>query len=106
MMKYLNLEVKVVTPFTFTNYEHNVTDEDFVFCISQSGCSTNTIKALRKCRELGIPAIGLTGNVNSDFKTEADLVVDYGVGNLFSLSSSLKFKISPCILYINFFIKN
>ena len=80
MMKYLNLEVKVVTPFTFTNYEHNVSDEEFVFCISQSGCSTNTIKALRKCRELGIPAIGLTGNVNSDFKTEADLVVDYGVG--------------------------
>ena len=80
MMKYLDMEVKVVTPFTFTNYEYNVTDEDFVFCISQSGCSTNTIKALRKCKELGIQAIGLTGNVESDFKTEADLVVDYGVG--------------------------
>lgn len=81
MMKQLNMEVKVVTPFTFTNYEHNINkDDDFVMCISQSGCSTNTIKALRKCKELGIPAIGLTGNVNSDFKTEADLVVDYGVG--------------------------
>lgn len=80
MMKYLNMEVKVITPFTFTNYENNISEEDFVFCISQSGCSTNTIKALRKCRELGIQAIGLTGNVESDFKKEADLVVDYGVG--------------------------
>lgn len=80
MMNQLNMEVKVVTPFTFTNYEHNVTEDDFVICVSQSGCSTNTIKALRKCKELGIKAIGLTGNVNSDFKTEADLVVDYGVG--------------------------
>ena len=80
MMKQLNMEVKIVTPFTFTNYEHNVKEDDFVICVSQSGCSTNTIKALRKCRELGIPAIGLTGNVNSDFKTEADLVIDYCVG--------------------------
>jgi len=80
MMKYLNIEVKVLTPFTFTNYEHNVNEDDFVICISQSGCSTNTISALRKCKELGILAIGLTGNVESDFKTEADVVIDYGVG--------------------------
>lgn len=80
MMKELNIEVKIIPPFTFTHYEHNVKEDDFVICISQSGCSTNTIHALRKCRELGILAIGLTGNVNSDFKTEADLVVDYGVG--------------------------
>ena len=80
MMKYLKVEVKVLTPFTFTNYEHDVNEDDFVVCISQSGCSTNTISALRKCKEMGVTAIGLTGNIESDFKTEADVVIDYGVG--------------------------
>jgi len=80
MMHYLDVEVKIVTPFTFTNYEFNVKEDDFVICVSQSGCSTNTIDALRKCKEMNIPTIGLTGNPNSDFKTEADVVIDYGVG--------------------------
>lgn len=80
VMEYLKMEVKVVTPFTFTHYEHRLSEDDFVFCVSQSGCSTNTIDALRKCRKLNIPAIGLTGNVESDFKKEADLVIDFGVG--------------------------
>lgn len=80
MMEHLNIDVKIITPFTFTHYEHIVSPDDFVVCVSQSGCSTNTIDALRMCRQLQIPAIGITGNPESDFKTEADLVVNYGVG--------------------------
>lgn len=76
----LGVEVKVITPFTFNHYEHDMTQDDFVVCISQSGCSTNTIESLRLCRELGVPAIGLTGNRNSDFKNEADEVIDFGLG--------------------------
>ena len=80
MMKYLKREVKIVPSATFIFGEHDLHEDDFVFVISQSGCSTNSIQALDLLRELGITAIGLTGNVESDFKDHADLVVDYGVG--------------------------
>lgn len=80
MMKYLQCEVKIVTPATFIYGEHNVRADDFVFVVSQSGCSTNSIEALDELKKLGITAIGLTGNPDSDFKDHADLVVDYGVG--------------------------
>ena len=76
MKQYLGTEVKIVTPFTFNHYEHDMTPDDFVVCISQSGCSTNTIESLQLCRRLGIRAIGLTGNVHSDFEREADEVID------------------------------
>ena len=39
MKQYLGVEVKIVTPFTFNHYEHDMTPDDFVVCISQSGCS-------------------------------------------------------------------
>lgn len=80
MREHLGVEIKVITPFTFNYYEHNMREDDFVVCISQSGCSTNTIESLRLCKKLGIPAIGLTGNAHSDFEREADYVVDYGLG--------------------------
>lgn len=80
MKRFLGVEVKVLPPFTFNHYEHDVTSEDFVVCVSQSGYSTNAIESLRLCRSLGIPAIGLTGNVESDFKDEADEVIDLGLG--------------------------
>ena len=47
MKQYLGVEVKIVTPFTFNHYEHDMTPDDFVVCISQSGCSTNTIESLQ-----------------------------------------------------------
>lgn len=80
MKHFLGVEVKVIPPFTFNHYEHDVTEEDFVICVSQSGYSTNAIESLRLCRSLGIPAIGLTGNTDSDFKKEADEVIDLGLG--------------------------
>lgn len=80
MMKYLNCDVKIVPPSTFIYSENKLKENDLAFVISQSGCSTNSIDALKKLKELGVTAIGLTGNVNSDFKDHADLVIDYGVG--------------------------
>lgn len=77
---YLDVEVKIVTPFTFTNYENNLTENDFAFVISQSGYSTNSIEALEKLKAMGKEAIGLTGNLDSDFKDHADTLVEYGVG--------------------------
>lgn len=78
--KYLQTEVKVVTPFTFIHVEHNFTDDDFIFVVSQSGYSTNSIDALKLIREQGRKAIGVTMDVNSDFKDYCDLLVDYHIG--------------------------
>lgn len=81
MMKYLDVDVQIVPPASFLLYKNLLRDDDFVFAISQSGCSTNSIKALDKIRELGHTSIGLTGNLQSDFKDHADILVDYGVGS-------------------------
>ena len=80
MMKYLNADVQVVPPNTFIAYKDRLADDDFVFVVSQSGCSTNSIEALDKLHAMGRTAIGLTGNLESDFKDHADVLVDYGVG--------------------------
>lgn len=80
MRKCLNCEIKIVTPFTFTYYEHDIKEQDLVLVISQSGLSTNAIEALKKLKSMNHETIALTGNPNSDIKAYADLVLDYGVG--------------------------
>lgn len=80
MMKYLDCNVEIVPPNTFLYSDLTYTDDDFIFVISQSGCSTNSIDALKKLKSINKTAIGITGNVNSDFKDYADVVIDYGVG--------------------------
>lgn len=80
LLNILNVDVRVLTPHHFCHYEHSLTDLDFAFVISQSGCSTNSIEALRFLRSKNRFAIGVTGCPESDFKAEADLLVDYGLG--------------------------
>lgn len=78
--KRLKVDVKVVTPFTFEHYEHNLTEDTFVFGITQSGRSTNTISALEKVRGLGRQVIVLTGFPESEVKNHCDVVIDFKVG--------------------------
>lgn len=80
IMKYLNCDVKIVPPNSFVYHDHHLNENDLAFVVSQSGCSTNSIEALKKLKELGHLAIGLTGNINSDFKDWSDLLIDYSVG--------------------------
>ncbi|NBK97565.1 MAG: SIS domain-containing protein [Erysipelotrichia bacterium] len=80
MRKCLSCEIKIVTPFTFTYYENDIQEKDVVFVISQSGLSTNAIEAIKKLKSMQVKAIALTGNVHSDIKEYADVVIDYGVG--------------------------
>ena len=80
MRKVLKKEVKIITPYTFTYYEHDVKDEDLVLVVTQSGLSTNAIEAIQTLNNMGHISICLTGNVESDVKNYATLVLDYGVG--------------------------
>lgn len=80
MEKMLGMDVKIVTPFTFENFEGELSDDEFVFVISQSGCSTNSISALKYIKKQGRTAIGITSNPESDFKDYSDVMVDYGIG--------------------------
>lgn len=80
MMKYLDCNVEIVPPNTFLYSDLTYTDDDFIVVISQSGCSTNSIDALKKLKSINKKVIGITGNINSDFKDYADVVIDYGVG--------------------------
>lgn len=76
----LQCDVRIVTPLTFISCDHDLLETDFVFVVSQSGYSTNSIDALKVIRSMGRTSIGLTGDVNSDFKEYADMLIDYGVG--------------------------
>ena len=73
-------EVQVIPPFTFVHFFDNVDENDFVVVVSQSGRSTNAIEALELLKEKGLRTIGITSDVNSDFKDICDLTIDWGVG--------------------------
>lgn len=72
--------LRLVTPFALTYYEHDLTPDDLVLVVTQSGLSTNAIEALDALRVRGLRAACLTGNVESDVRDHADTVIDYGVG--------------------------
>ena len=76
----LGLDVKVIPPATFLYFENDIHDDDFVFVVSQTGYSTNALAALEYIKAKGFRAIGVTGNVESDFKGVCDVVMDYGLG--------------------------
>lgn len=80
MEKHLDFNIKIITPYTFVWYEHKMKKNDIVIVVTQSGMSTNAIEAIEKLKKLGKKTICLTGNINSDVKKYADIVLDYGVG--------------------------
>lgn len=80
MRKCLGHDVEVVNPASFLYSDFLPSDDTLCFVVSQSGCSTNSLEALDKLRDLGRPAIGITGNLEGDFRDHADLLVDWGPG--------------------------
>lgn len=80
LRRALGREVLVTEPYTFCTYEHELPSDEFCFVISQSGFSTNALAALATIRTAGRVAIGVTGDLESDFREAADILVDYGVG--------------------------
>lgn len=80
MQRKLGEVVHVITPDAYVNFDDLPLENMFEIVISQSGCSTNCIEALKHMGRQGKNRIVLTGNRESDIKNHGDLVIDYGVG--------------------------
>ena len=76
----LQMQVSVVTPEAFVDFEHTYPQHVLNIAVSQSGYSTNTIAALDYMRAHDMAAVALTANVEAPIKEHADIVLDYGVG--------------------------
>ena len=84
--KVSGLEVRIITPYTFTYYENDIKETDLVLVVTQSGLSTNAIEALKIIKKKQCRAICLTGNKNSDVKDVADVVIEYVTKGVSSLA--------------------
>lgn len=80
MQDALGVQVAVVTPEAFVDFEYAQPAGAFNIAISQSGYSTNTLAALDFMRERAMTCVALTANVEAPIKEHVDTVVDYGVG--------------------------
>lgn len=79
--KTLNLEVKVINPYSFSEYDYQyVKDDHFIIITTQSGASTNCINALKRLKSIHHDCYVLTGNINSDCQQYADTIIDWGCG--------------------------
>ena len=61
MEEILHTKIALTTPFTFVHYEAKTVTEEMAIAVSQSGCSTNTLDALKKLKEDGHKCVCLTG---------------------------------------------
>ena len=74
------MQVSVVTPEAFVDFEHTYPQHALNIAVSQSGYSTNTIAALDYMRAHDMAAVALTANVEAPIKEHTDIVLDCGVG--------------------------
>ena len=79
LRRYLGCEVKVVAPFTFVQQENDLSDDDMVIIVSQSGYSLNALEAADTVKAKGRRCIALTGDLESDLVKKCDVAANYGV---------------------------
>ena len=80
MRYFLDFEIDLYAPFTFVHHELKHLHNKMCIAVSQSGCSTNTLDALRALKEKGHKAYCLVGRDDCDAKEIADLTVNWHVG--------------------------
>lgn len=80
MQHVLNMQVKIVSPFTFLNHEHQYLNNEMPIAVSQSGCSTNTIDVLKLLQTNNIKNACIVGRDDCDAKNYTDLLVNWHVG--------------------------
>lgn len=76
----LGIEVSLYTPFSFVHHELPFVKNELFLGVSQSGCSTNTLDALKALKEKGLPCACLTGRDDCDARDIADLIVNWRAG--------------------------
>lgn len=81
MNKYMGNYVAVMSPTEYMDYKKDQVKEFFKIVISQSGCSTNIIEAVKDMKADGIEPAVLTGNLEGDLKKYTNNLIEYGVGN-------------------------
>lgn len=74
------IDVKLETPFNFINHEIDYLDRQMLIGISQSGCSTNTLDAIKELNKRNYKTIALVGRDDCDAKDIADLTINWKVG--------------------------
>lgn len=80
LKKMIEMDVSVITPFSYGCDAKKPFDREQYLFVSQSGCSTNILNAVKKHHQAGCEAAVVVGNTNSTIAKEADIVMDYGVG--------------------------
>ncbi|MBR4461703.1 MAG: SIS domain-containing protein [Erysipelotrichaceae bacterium] len=80
MQHILDMEIDIHAPFTFIHHEIDHIHNKMCIAVSQSGCSTNTLDALRALKEKGHKTCCLVGRDDCDAKQIADLTVNWHVG--------------------------
>ncbi len=80
VQRTLDTLVQVMTPEAFCAGDHAYPADAFNLFISQSGYSTNVIRALDVCTARGFSCTALTGNVTAPIARHAVSVLDWGVG--------------------------
>ena len=76
----LGIDLKLITPFSFVNDEYQYIQNEFFLGVSQSGCSTNILDALKLLKKDGHPVACLVGRDDCDARDIADLTVNWRVG--------------------------
>ena len=73
------MKIRIITPFYFLEYEESNTETCYLL-ISQSGYSTNILKALDDAERRQICWYGITGHTESDMGLYREKIYDYGLG--------------------------
>lgn len=76
----LGMPVEVITPESYCRGVSPSPLRTFNVAVSQSGYSTNTIRALDVMAERGDDCVALTGNLDTPLCEHVDFAFDYGVG--------------------------
>ena len=80
MKHILQSDIAVTAPFTFANHETPLNSDTMYIFISQSGCSTNILTAIKMLKEKGYKTACLVGRTDSDAEKLADLTINWHCG--------------------------
>lgn len=80
MKHILKKDIRLISPFTLIHHEKDYVGNKMLIGVSQSGCSTNTLEALKVLKQDGHKTACLVGRDDCDAKDIADLTINWQVG--------------------------